>query len=99
MDGVVKLRIPDVLLKEKIRTQSRFDVRLLLLYAHHIVHIFRWARTPHPPHLAFLTGNAQRSQIQWPSVLLPRPSHEQQQHAAAFRRGPNAPHTHQYHKR
>ena len=26
MDGVVKLRIPDVLLKEKIRTQSRFDV-------------------------------------------------------------------------
>jgi len=27
MDGVVKLRIPDVLLKEKIRTQSRFDVR------------------------------------------------------------------------
>jgi len=28
MDGVVKLRIPDVLLKEKIRTQSRFDVSL-----------------------------------------------------------------------
>lgn len=27
MDGVPKLRIPDVLLKEKIRTQSRFDVR------------------------------------------------------------------------
>ena len=26
MDGVAKLRIPDVLLKEKIRTQSRFDV-------------------------------------------------------------------------
>ena len=26
MDGVIKLRIPDVLLKEKIRTQSRFDV-------------------------------------------------------------------------
>jgi hypothetical protein len=26
MDGVLKLRIPDVLLKEKIRTQSRFDV-------------------------------------------------------------------------
>jgi len=32
MDGVVKLRIPDVLLKEKIRTQSRFDVRLSFLY-------------------------------------------------------------------
>ena len=26
MDGIAKLRIPDVLLKEKIRTQSRFDV-------------------------------------------------------------------------
>ena len=26
MDGVDKLRIPDVLLKEKIRTQSRFEV-------------------------------------------------------------------------
>jgi hypothetical protein len=26
MDGMIKLRIPDVLLKEKIRTQSRFDV-------------------------------------------------------------------------
>jgi hypothetical protein len=26
MDGISKLRIPDVLLKEKIRTQSRFDV-------------------------------------------------------------------------
>ena len=26
MDGIPKLRIPDVLLKEKIRTQSRFDV-------------------------------------------------------------------------
>ena len=27
MDGMAKLRIPDVLLKEKMRTQSRFDVR------------------------------------------------------------------------
>lgn len=27
MDGVIKLRIPDVLLKEKIRTQSRFEAR------------------------------------------------------------------------
>ena len=27
MDGVVKLRIPENLLREKIRTQSRFDVR------------------------------------------------------------------------
>ena len=27
MDGIAKVRIPDVLLKEKIRTQSRFDVR------------------------------------------------------------------------
>jgi hypothetical protein len=26
MDGMAKLRIPDVLLKEKMRTQSRFDV-------------------------------------------------------------------------
>ena len=26
MDGMLKLRIPDVLLKEKIRTQSRFEV-------------------------------------------------------------------------
>jgi len=26
MDGMTKLRIPDVLLKEKMRTQSRFDV-------------------------------------------------------------------------
>jgi hypothetical protein len=26
MDGMSKLRIPDVLLKEKMRTQSRFDV-------------------------------------------------------------------------
>ena len=26
MDGMAKLRIPDVLLREKIRTQSRFDV-------------------------------------------------------------------------
>lgn len=31
MDGVPKLRIPDVLLKEKIRTQSRFDVRARVL--------------------------------------------------------------------
>ena len=30
MDGVATLRIPDVLLKEKIRTQTRFDVRMLL---------------------------------------------------------------------
>ena len=29
MDGVVKLRIPENLLREKIRTQSRFDVRFL----------------------------------------------------------------------
>jgi hypothetical protein len=28
MDGIAKLRIPDVLLKEKIRTQSRFDVSI-----------------------------------------------------------------------
>ena len=27
MDGVKKLRIPEVLLREKIRTQSRFEVR------------------------------------------------------------------------
>ena len=26
MDGMAKLRIPDVLLREKMRTQSRFDV-------------------------------------------------------------------------
>jgi hypothetical protein len=26
MDGMAKLKIPDVLLKEKMRTQSRFDV-------------------------------------------------------------------------
>ena len=26
IDGIVKLKIPDILLKEKIRTQSRFDV-------------------------------------------------------------------------
>jgi hypothetical protein len=30
MDGIAKLRIPDVLLKEKIRTQSRFDVSPLV---------------------------------------------------------------------
>ena len=29
MDGVIKLRIPENLLREKIRTQSRFDVRAL----------------------------------------------------------------------
>jgi len=28
MDGMTKLRIPDVLLKEKMRTQSRFDVSI-----------------------------------------------------------------------
>jgi len=28
IDGLEKLRIPDVLLKEKMRTQSRFDVSL-----------------------------------------------------------------------
>lgn len=39
MDGVVKLRIPDVLLKEKIRTQSRFDVRLSFLYHICLLHI------------------------------------------------------------
>ena len=26
MDGVTRLRIPDVLLREKLRTQSRFEV-------------------------------------------------------------------------
>ena len=26
VDGIIKLKIPDVLLKEKLRTQSRFDV-------------------------------------------------------------------------
>jgi hypothetical protein len=26
VDGMSKLRIPDILLKEKMRTQSRFDV-------------------------------------------------------------------------
>ncbi len=31
MDGIPKLRIPDVLLKEKIRTQSRFDVSSLAM--------------------------------------------------------------------
>jgi hypothetical protein len=29
IDGMPKLRIPDVLLKEKMRTQSRFDVSIL----------------------------------------------------------------------
>ena len=33
MDGVNKLRIPDVLLREKIRTQSRFEVRVSLCAA------------------------------------------------------------------
>ena len=28
VNGISKLRIPDLLLKEKIRTQSRFDVRI-----------------------------------------------------------------------
>lgn len=28
VDGVLKLKIPDILLKEKMRTQSRFDVRV-----------------------------------------------------------------------
>jgi len=28
VDGMTKLRIPDVLLKEKMRTQSRFDVSI-----------------------------------------------------------------------
>ncbi len=30
VNGMPKLRIPDLLLKEKIRTQSRFDVRFIL---------------------------------------------------------------------
>ena len=30
VNGLSKLRIPDLLLKEKIRTQSRFDVRILI---------------------------------------------------------------------
>ena len=33
MDGMSKLRIPDVLLKEKMRTQSRFDVSFFLRVA------------------------------------------------------------------
>ena len=32
VDGMAKLKIPDVLLKEKMRTQSRFDVRIFMLY-------------------------------------------------------------------
>jgi hypothetical protein len=31
VDGMAKLRIPDVLLKEKMRTQSRFDVSILII--------------------------------------------------------------------
>ena len=31
VNGLSKLRIPDLLLKEKIRTQSRFDVRILII--------------------------------------------------------------------
>jgi hypothetical protein len=30
VDGLLKLKIPDVLLKEKMRTQSRFDVSIIL---------------------------------------------------------------------
>ena len=36
MDGVTRLRIPDVLLREKIRTQSRFEVRPHYTYAQYL---------------------------------------------------------------
>lgn len=32
VDGILKLKIPDILLKEKIRTQSRFDVSVFFFY-------------------------------------------------------------------
>lgn len=47
MDGVVKLRIPDVLLKEKIRTQSRFDVSLPQ-HSQHILRLQTQERCPSP---------------------------------------------------
>jgi hypothetical protein len=41
VNGVLKQRIPELLLKEKIRTQSRFDVstefsRALFMFCHHV---------------------------------------------------------------